>query len=306
MFKFIDRTESVKVESLNVLIYGEPGIGKTSLGFTSEKPVMLDFDSGLARACFRLDAVKVERWEDVNEFLKSPEFAELQPKTLIPDTVGAMLDNFIADYVKGLDPVNKRRGGELSLQGYGAMKNVFKQFTDTTKSMKISTVFIAHSTERTEGDTIKFIPKVTGGSYDILRQSMDMIGYIESYQNKRVIRFNPTDRNIGKDCAGIGMVNIPDVSNPKYKTFLADLIAQTIDKMNSLSENQREFLKQLDDYRSDIHALSTADEANAQIKVLSDIPDKLLSRQLFEILREKAVSSNCKYNKESKLFEPCI
>jgi hypothetical protein len=303
MFKFISKTESVKVDCLNVLLYGEPGIGKTSLSFTAAHPLLFDFDSGLARAGFRLDAVKIDKWPDVNAVFKSPEFSEMQPKTIIPDTVGAMLDNFIADYVKSLDPINCRRGGELSLQGYGAMKNIFKQFTDTTKAMKISTIFIAHSTEQREGDTIKYIPRVTGGSYNILRQSMDLIGYIESYQNKRVIRFNPTDRNIGKDCANIGVVEIPDLIKPEYKTFLADLIQKTIDKMNALSENQREFLKLLDDYREDIKALATAEEANVQIQVLSQVTDKLMQKQMFEILREKAVSANCKYNKTIKIFE---
>jgi molybdopterin converting factor small subunit len=303
MFKFITRTESVKIECLNVLLYGEPGIGKTSLSFTALKPLMLDFDSGLARAGFRMDAVTVEKWEDVDEIFKSPEFLEFMPRTLVSDTVGAMLDNYIADYVKRKDPINSRRGGELSLQGYGAIKNIFKQFTDRTKTMKISTVYIAHSTEQREGDNVKYVPRVTGGSYDLLRQSMDLVGYIESYQNKRVIRFNPTDRNIGKDCAGLGMVEIPDITKPEYKTFLADLISRTIDKMNAFSENQREFIKQLDDYRNDLSSLTELEPTNKQIAVLASFEDRLAARQMFEILREKAISLGFKYNKETKIFE---
>jgi hypothetical protein len=303
MFKFITRTESILVECLNSLIYGEPGIGKSSLGFTSNIPLLLDFDKGLARTGFRGDAVLIEKWEDVNDLLKSPQFLELNPKTLIVDTVGTMLDNYLADYVKRQDPINSRRGGELSLQGYGAMKNCFKQFTDMTGRMKISTVFIAHSTEKKEGSNVKYVPSITGGSYDILHRNMDLIGYMESNLNRRVILFNPTDRNIGKDCAGIGLVEVPNLTKNEYKTFLADLITRTIDKMNAFSENQREFIKQLDDYRNDVSSLSELEPTNKQIAVLASFEDRLSARQMFEILRERAISLGFKYNKETKIFE---
>lgn len=303
MIKFINKTESVKAETLNSLIYGEPGIGKTSLAFTSEKPLLIDFDGGLQRACYRLDSVRVETWEDVIELQKSKELIELQPKTLIIDTVGAMLDNYIADYVKKIDPKNARRGGELSLQGYGAMKNVFKQFMDWAKSSKINLIFIAHHTEQIEGDNIKFIPKVTGGSADILRQTMDLIGYIESYQNKRVISFTPTDRHIGKDCAQIGRLEIPEYQKTEYSEFFESLINKTLDSMNNLSKNQAEIIEKIKEYKKKVDNIGTSKDANIEISVLSEEKNKTLQVQYFHILKEKCESIGIKYNSDKKTFE---
>lgn len=45
--------DPITVERLNVCIYAQPGIGKTSLGFTADAPLLLDFDQG-AHRCMRL------------------------------------------------------------------------------------------------------------------------------------------------------------------------------------------------------------------------------------------------------------
>lgn len=303
MLQFIKRTESIKTEQLNCLVYGEPGIGKTSLVFTSAKPLLIDFDSGLQRACYRLDSVKVEKWEDVKTLQESKELTEFAPRTLIIDTVGAMLDNYIADYVKRIDPKNARRGGELSLQGYGAMKNIFQQFLDWAKMRKIYLDFVAHVTEEREGDNIKYIPKVTGGSYDILRQTMDLIGYMSSSLNKRVIDFRPIDNHIGKDCANIGQIEVPDYKKPEFKNFFGSIIDRTLDRMNALSENQLEIVKLLDSYKDKVGSIQDVKGFNDNISEIAKTEDKAIQLQMFEILKKEASEKGIGYDKTKKQFE---
>lgn len=305
MFKIIRSSEAVKTEVITALIYGEPGIGKTSLAFTSENPLLLDFDSGIQRAAYRQTSVRVESWSDVIDLQKSKEFAEMKPKTIIIDTVGAMLDNYISQYVLSLDPKNGRRGGELSLQGYGAMKTVFKQFKDWSKAQKCNLVFVSHAANQEEGDNLKFIPKVTGGSYDILRQECDLIGYMESYQNKRTIVFSPTDRNIGKDCANLGRLQVPDLG-PEFNTYFTQIIQRTIDHMNQLSEAQQEILSFLTDYEQGIAQFSTEEHFNKALQDLTGLgKDRAVKIQMAEILKREAKKHDLEYNGQSKAFEPC-
>lgn len=207
-FKLIKEGEQVRTESLTAVIFGEPGVGKTSVSMTTENPILLDFDMGLQRAVNRKTAVRVDDWSGVMELIQSSDFKQLAPETIIVDTAGTMLDNYIADYVRKDDPKNSRRGGELSLQGYGAIKNVFKQFMDWAKKQGVNLIFVAHATERRDGDDTQFIPKMTGGSYDILRESSDLIGYMHTSKSQRVIDFTPKSTHIGKDCAEIGLVEI--------------------------------------------------------------------------------------------------
>jgi len=212
--------EPLDIKGLVFVLYGEPGIGKTSIAFTAEKCILEDFDDGVKRAVGRKDFLAVEKWEDVIAFHNSEDFKALAPKTIIIDTVGTMLDNFVAQYVIRQDIKNARNGGELSLQGYGAMKSVFRQFVNNIKTQGIDLIFICHSESQKEGDNIKFIPKMTGGSYDILISEADMVGYMESRNNKRTIQFNPTDRNIGKNTAEFELIEVPHYTEEYYSTLV--------------------------------------------------------------------------------------
>jgi hypothetical protein len=302
MFQIINNTDSVITDSLTALIYGEPGIGKTSLAFATNNPLLLDFDGGVQRACFRQTTVRIEKWEDIIELEKSVELKQLAPKTLIIDTAGSMLDNYLANYVKTIDPKNMRRGGELSLQGYGAMKDAFYQFKNWAKSLKCNLIFIAHTTTQEEGDNTKFIPKVTGGSYDILRQTCDLVGYIYSNKNKRVLDFNPTDNHIGKNCAEFGLLEIPLYTDPSFPNYFQTLIDSTLKKMNRLSERQTILVKKLDDYKKNLMPLEGVDQLNAELEAIRKITERNVSLQKFALLEEHASKIGCAYNKKDKVF----
>lgn len=302
-FKVIGRIDSVQTDTLTALIYGDPGIGKTSLAFTSENPVLLDFDSGIQRACYRQTSIRVTTWEEVIEFQTSKEFKELKPHTLIIDTAGAMLDIYIANYVKNVDPKNKRRGGELSLQGYGAMKDAFNQFKNWAKAQRINLIFIAHTTTLEEGDNTKFIPKVTGGSYDLLRQECDLIGYMYSNANKRVIDFNPTDAHIGKNCAEFSLMEVPHYTSKEYPTFFQDLVEKTLDKMNALNENQVKAVKKLTEFSKGLNLIDDLENCNGLIETIGMEKDRTIQLQMFTLLKSKASDLGFEYNRTSKLFE---
>src|SRR5690606_38238567 len=48
--KITKASDPLTVEQLIVCIYGPPGLGKTTLGFSARKPLLLDFDRGAHRA----------------------------------------------------------------------------------------------------------------------------------------------------------------------------------------------------------------------------------------------------------------
>ena len=57
--------------ALSALIYGQPGMGKTTLALSSPQPLLLDFDGGVHRvnAAHRVDTVQISKWEEVDEVL---------------------------------------------------------------------------------------------------------------------------------------------------------------------------------------------------------------------------------------------
>lgn len=57
--KITRASDPITVNRINMVIYGPPGIGKTSLAFTADSPLLLDFDAGSYRAANRKDVVRV-------------------------------------------------------------------------------------------------------------------------------------------------------------------------------------------------------------------------------------------------------
>jgi hypothetical protein len=301
MFKLITETESIHVDNLKCLLFGDPGIGKTSLASTTKTPLLIDFDGGSQRACYKFKILTVEKWEDMIDFQKSKLMEELGIQTLICDGVGKMLDHYATEYVKQI-PKNQQLGGELSLPGYGAIKNLFNHFLSWALTCKVNIIFIAHTTEEKEGSNVKFIPKITGGSYDILRESMDLIGFVESNSNKRIIDFAPKDRHIGKDCAQLGLIEIPDFKSPDYPLFMQEKIERTIQRMNSLSDNQTNILNKLFEFESQLKAL-TPEKCNAMIATVKAEPEKAIQLQMFDMLKQHAEKAGIKYEKTGQQFK---
>ena len=59
-------SDPIEVTQIKMLVYGQPGIGKSSFGFTAEAPLTLDFDDGARRSSFRQDIVQIGSWADAN------------------------------------------------------------------------------------------------------------------------------------------------------------------------------------------------------------------------------------------------
>lgn len=258
--KIIDADQPLQVESIIMVIFGIPGIGKTSLAFTANEPFLLDFDGGLQRSVKRKKAARVEKWEDAVEFYMSGQLEQLGIKTLVIDTVGTMLDNYIADSVIRNDAKNAKKDGSLGLSGYGAMKNVFNQFVNTMRMKKIDLIFIAHDADVDEGGQNKKKPKVTGGSYDILKGAADLVGYLNMENNKRMLEFNPTDTHEGKNSAEFDKFFVPHYTDAGYDGFTGNLIQKCKDKMNALSEEMVEAQNTVEEYKGFIENCNNLDE----------------------------------------------
>ena len=53
-----------------------------------------------------------------------------------------------------------------------------------------------------------FVKIINGLETEKNRQECDLIGYMDTHANKRIIDFSPTDSHIGKNCAEF--INIVD------------------------------------------------------------------------------------------------
>jgi len=265
--KIIKSSDPIKVERLNVVIYAQPGIGKTSLAFTAESPLLLDFDQGAHRAANRKDTVRVNSWGDVTAISAD----DLAPySTVIVDTAGRALDALSADIIRR--DAKKGRGGALTLQGYGSLKAEFIAWLKALNGMGKDVVLIAHMDEQRNGDEIVERLDVQGGSKGEIYKAADAMGRIAIQSGKRVLLFSPTDASFGKNPGNLDPLTIPDKNSPDFEGFLAGVINSIKDALNAMTEEQIKAQAVLEEWRSRIAELDGADAFNNEIPEIKKQP----------------------------------
>jgi hypothetical protein len=290
-------SEPITVEQIIVTAYSPPGVGKTSLGYTAEDPLNLDFDGGAYRAANRGDTVQVKSWADVASITAD----DLKPyKTLVLDTAGRALDVLAADIIAANPKLG--RGGALTLQGFGELKAKFIAYTKLVRSFGLDLVLLVHSDEQRSGDDLIERLDAQGGSKNEIYKVSDLMGRIKIEGGKRVLNFNPTDTAFGKNPAGFPKLDVPDfATSPK---FLAGIIADTKAKLNHMSEEQLKVAAELSDWQEAIANASDADSFNELIPLIAKQASVACKDNVKRLLVKAAKEKDLAWDKKESKFVP--
>lgn len=290
--KIITAAEPLPVETLVVTVYAEPGVGKTTLGFTAAKPLLLDFDKGARRAANRKDSVQVDQWADVAG-LDADTLAPYE--TIVVDTVGRALDTLAIDIMNK----NPKMGnnGALSLQGFGQLKSQFAAWVKLLRSFGKDVVFIAHANEERNGDDVSVRLDAQGASKNEIYKITDAMGRISvDPKGKRVLDFTPGAVAYGKNPAQIEPVVVDDVA--RSPDTLAKLIATFKDHMNALTDEQRARMEAIEEWREAVQEAQTADAVNEMIAQAAELTETIML-PCKAILADHAKSIGLRYSKSA-------
>lgn len=293
--KITKATDTIEVKQLTVCLYAVPGVGKTSMGFTAEKPLLLDFDKGSYRSRNRGDVVQVDSWRDV----ASITAADLAPyKTLVVDTAGRALDALTADIIDGNAKMG--RGGALTLQGYGELKSKFVAWTKLVRSFGLDVVLLCHSDEQKNGDDLIERLDMQGGSKGEVYKCADVMGRIYLRGGRRVLNFSPTDTAFGKNPAGLEPISVPDYG--EAPTFLAGVIEQTKAALNRMSEAQTVAANAMGEWKARIDAADTCSDFDALVPASNDAPEDIRTN-VKRMITKAAKAKGLEFNKATKCFD---
>jgi len=306
MLNIVKSSEPIKVDRLKILIYGDPGGGKSSLGFTAKLPILLDFDKGSHRAKNRKDIIRIDNWDDAAAILDAEE--ELKEyHTIVIDTVGRMIDYLIEDIITN-SPKAARRDGNLTQNGYGTLKFRFQSFVKRVSMLGKDLVLIAHDKEDRDGDEIIVRPDMTTSAYQFVKKAVDMMGNLHFEQGRRVLNFNPTDKYVGKNCIKMKAVFIPEdvdndgLLNPEFDHFLERLIDNVRDTLNNESGEQQEANKIYREFSEKIKTAKKPSEFDEIGQEISGITFDHIKRILGTQMKTKIAELGIKYYRELGRF----
>lgn len=276
-------------------IYGDAGIGKSSIGFTAKNPITLDFDNGAYRSAFRKDIVRVENWADIAT-VGVEDLAGYD--TVVVDTVGRALDLLTTSLIAKNAKLATSQGN-LTMSGYGALKASFISWLSRIRSMGKDVVLLAHGREdKKQDDTLYYRPDIVGGSASEIYKVADLIAYYHA-KDGRTLEFSPAEAWVGKDPAGFGQVKVPDFTT--RPVFLGDLIDTTKNALGAMSEEAREIASEIADAAAKIGDAGNPDDLN---KIMAEFHEAkpTVKKQIWGIIRSKAGVLNAEFDKNAGIF----
>lgn len=276
-----------------ITLYGTPGAGKTSTACTSDTPLLIDTDRGSSRAVGRVDTLVANNWNDIISELDSMK----NYKTVVVDTVRSVLEDFLVNYVCEKNYKLKTN----TLKRFGELAEQFKEFVNQLRSYGVDIIFVAHDKETAEGDIIKHSPDCIGQSKDLLLRISDEVGYITMINGMRTILWEPTDTTVGKNVAGFSVMEIPNPTDAKYSTFMADVVKDVKMSLVNKSEANRKANEQLAAIREHLAAAKTDEDIAALMEETKELP-KIMQVPFFTEMQKNLAAKGYTFDKNKKTF----
>lgn len=292
-------------KKFSMILYGSPGVGKTTLALSAPDPVLIDFDRGMSRvrAQHRKTAIFCDTYEDVLSDLEDPAMRDFQ--TVVVDTGGSFI-TFLQDWAMRSNPaINKQKNGAISLKGFGAVKAEFVRFTGYVKdTLNKNLIYVFHSQEQSDKDgNMQQRLMCEGAAKNIVWTPCDFGGYVQMIGNDRVVCFSPEQEYFAKGCHGIkGQIKVPELGSTSTNDFITRLFEQA--KANIAAENKafapirEQYEKVMVQVTEIVESIHTIDEANAAAAAIPNLDHALSSlKEASAMLQNKAASLGFRWSK---------
>lgn len=297
-------------KKFSMILYGSPGVGKTTLALSAPDPILIDFDRGMSRvkAQHRKPAIFCNTYEEVLNDIQSPAMKDFQ--TIVVDTGGSFI-TFLQDWAMRSDPkVNRQKNGAISLKGFGAVKQEFVRFTNYVKdTLDKNLIYVFHSQEQSDKDgnaTQRLMCE--GAAKNIVWTPCDFGGYVQMIGNQRVVCFTPEQEYFAKGCHGItGQIAVPELGPNDENNFISKLFdiakANIAAEADAYAPIKAQYDAVMETVRKMLESVTDAESANkvsADIQALAHASTSL--RESSKMLKDKAASIGLVYSKSAAGF----
>lgn len=297
-------------KKFSMILYGSPGVGKTTLALSAPDPILIDFDRGMSRvkAQHRKPAIFCNTYEEVLNDIQSPAMKDFQ--TIVVDTGGSFI-TFLQDWAMRTNPAqNRQKNGAISLKGFGAVKTEFVRFTNYVKdTLDKNLIYVFHSQEQSDKDgNSQQRLMCEGAAKNIVWTPCDFGGYVQMIGSQREICFSPEQEFFAKGCHGItGHLKVPELGPNDTNDFIARIFAQAKANIAAEAEAYAPIKAQYEAVMETVRKMvdtvtdaESADKVSADIQALAHASTSL--KESSKMLKDKAASLGLRYSASAKGF----
>ena len=293
-------------EKLCMIIYGLPGVGKTTLAASAPKPIVIDCDRGMKRVNpeYRCDISNVSSYKDLLEDVKS---LGNEYETIVIDTGGSLIE-LMKEWAMDTEPTATKKNGGFSLPGYGFVKSEFLRLSAELRK-KYNTIFIFHAAKEKQEEEFFYDLIVEGAAKTLVWQPADLGAYFFIQNGKRYMGFSPTANYSAKSAYGIsGIVEVPELSGGEPNIFLTKLFEKVRANIKSETETiapkHTAYESAMSCGRELVAAINRAADVEPCLEAISNIEHALSSeKEIKALIKERLKELGITYNKETKTYE---
>jgi hypothetical protein len=293
MLKVIAEDEPVEVSNLLVVIYADPGCGKSTIAATLDNALLLDCEDGIHRAAKRGVVAKIKSWNDIDGIAKK----DLEPyRTIVIDTVGGLSE------VAKFDVLKDRGcgyGGIPNQMGWVKLKMKVLDTISKFRAWGHDVVLLCHLKEKQDNKGATVYRVDAQAVKDDMLKPADVIGRLFDEDGNRFISFLGDESVVGKDPGGLGKVKVPDIWSAG--NFLQKLLDKSCATLKERALGNQELAEELKEWQYRAAAIFTPEgltsfqgECKAAKDSIKPILRKLVADKVVE-LNLKWDAENCQY-----------
>lgn len=223
-------------ESINMLIYGNSGIGKTVFGGTAGNGLILGLESGVIsakRQGSKCDLWPVEKWEDVQDCYAWIRDNPGKYKWLVIDSISDMQEKLLRYILDKAMEDNKSRDPDIpAIQDHQKWQNMLKRFVNLFNDLPINVCYTALEMKRENEESEEIVlPLLLGKDYEISqmicgkmhvvgRMSDKVIGSGDERKKVRRIQFEHLSPYFAKDRYDCLPRYMPSATIPKIEQLI--------------------------------------------------------------------------------------